>query len=155
MSMDGGASGADGGLERFVRAQEACYQAVLKELRAGHKRTHWMWFVFPQLRALGWSQTSKYYGISGIDEARAYLQHPLLSSRLVECVELVLSPPKLPLSQLLGRPDDKKFSSCVTLFAGVAPRGSVYHLALQERDDVCRDSRTQALLCGVGGGGDV
>jgi len=112
-----------------------------------------MWFVFPQLRALGWSRTSKYYGISGRDEAREYLEHPVLSSRLVECVELVLSHPTRPLLQLLGEPDDKKFSSCVTLFAAIAPGESVYHLALRERDDVRVDRRTQALLGATFDGG--
>ncbi|RYC10301.1 DUF1810 domain-containing protein [Ciceribacter ferrooxidans] len=109
-------------LERFVEAQAPVYSDVLRELRDGRKRTHWMWFIFPQLSGLGHSPMAQYYGIASLDEARAYLAHPLLGPRLTECVEAVLTHPERSANAIFGIPDDAKFRSCLTLFlaAGAA-----------------------------------
>ena len=104
-------------LERFVIAQAPVFETVLAELRAGRKRSHWMWFVFPQLTGLGRSSTAKFYGIGSLDEARAYLAHPLLGPRLDLCTRIVLASENRSLSAIFGSPDDLKFRSCMTLFS--------------------------------------
>jgi len=104
-------------LERFVTAQAPVFETVLAELRAGCKRSHWMWFVFPQLRGLGHSSTARFYGISSIEEARAYLAHPLLGPRLDLCTRIVVTSESSSLHAIFGSPDDMKFRSCVTLFS--------------------------------------
>jgi uncharacterized protein (DUF1810 family) len=104
-------------LERFVRAQEPVFAAALAELEAGRKRTHWMWFVFPQLRGLGRSSMAMLYGISGLDEADAYLAHPVLGSRLRACTRAVLAAGNRSVHDIFGSPDDLKFHSSMTLFA--------------------------------------
>jgi uncharacterized protein (DUF1810 family) len=104
-------------LERFVTAQEAVFAAVLAELKAGRKRSHWMWFVFPQLRGLGHSSMAAFYGIASLHEARAYLGHPLLGRRLDLCTQTVLDLENGSLHQIFGSPDDMKFQSSMTLFA--------------------------------------
>ncbi|MBE9608236.1 DUF1810 domain-containing protein [Chitinilyticum piscinae] len=132
-------------LERFVVAQEAYYATALAELRAGKKRSHWMWFVFPQLAGLGRSETARFYALSGREEAQAFLAHPLLGTRLLECTAAVLALPAPDLLQLFGRPDDLKFVSSMTLFAALSPPGSVFGQALQHCR-ACPDARTLALL---------
>ena len=112
-------------LARFLAAQETTYAAALDELRAGRKRTHWMWFVFPQMRGLGGSSTSLLYGIGSLEEARAYLRHPILGSRLAECTEAVLAADE-PLRDVFGSPDDMKFRSSMTLFSIADGAGSIY-----------------------------
>ncbi len=104
-------------LQRFVDAQETTVFDAMLELRAGRKRTHWMWFVFPQLRGLGQSQLAWHFGMQSVDEAVAYLAHPVLGTRLRECVELVLAVRGRTAHEIFGSPDDLKFKSCVTLFA--------------------------------------
>ena len=104
-------------LERFERAQEAVYACVRKELAAGQKRSHWMWFIFPQLEGLGNSATARAYAIRSLDEARAYLAHPLLGARLRECTQLVNALTGRTLEEVFGYPDDLKFRSAMTLFA--------------------------------------
>ena len=104
-------------LERFVSAQAPVIEQVRRELAAGQKRTHWMWFVFPQLRGLGRSATALHYGIGSAAEARAYLAHPVLGPRLVECTALVNQVHGKTALQIFGSPDDMKFRSCMTLFA--------------------------------------
>src|SRR5262252_8904102 len=104
-------------LQRFVAAQEPLFERVLSELRAGRKRTHWMWFIFPQLRGLGRSSMAEYYGISSLAEARAYLAHPILGPRLDLCIRAVLESKAVSLHAIFGSPDDMKFRSCATLFA--------------------------------------
>jgi uncharacterized protein (DUF1810 family) len=104
-------------LERFVTAQAPVFETVLAELRAGQKRSHWMWFIFPQLVGLGQSSTARFYGISSIHEARAYLAHPLLGPRLDLCTKMVLTSESPSLHAIFGSPDDVKFRSCVTLFS--------------------------------------
>src|SRR5207245_2076660 len=104
-------------LEHFVTAQAPVFETVLAELRAGRKRSHWMWFVFPQLVVLGQSSTARFYGIRSIDEARAYLAHPLLGPRLDLCTRIVLTSERSSFHAIFGSPDDMKFRSCVTLFS--------------------------------------
>jgi uncharacterized protein (DUF1810 family) len=104
-------------LSRFVHAQQPVYAQVLQELREGRKRSHWMWFIFPQLAGLGASETARFYAISSLLEAQAYLAHPLLGPRLRECTSAVLATDGKPLSTIFGYPDDLKFCSSMTLFA--------------------------------------
>lgn len=119
-------------LERFVEAQAAEYEQVMAELRAGYKRSHWIWFIFPQLKGLGHSPQSEYYGIGSLDEAAAYARHPLLGSRLVECTDLVNRVEGRTIRDILGSPDDMKFRSCVTLFARAAPDAKGFSAALDK-----------------------
>jgi uncharacterized protein (DUF1810 family) len=104
-------------LRRFVDAQDRVYDTVLAELRSGAKRSHWIWFVFPQLRGLGHTTTAQHYGISSIDEARAYLAHPVLGPRLRECTRLVAAIDGRSVDQIFGWPDNLKVRSSVTLFS--------------------------------------
>src|SRR3954468_10069453 len=108
-------------LDRFLSAQAPLYDDVLAELRAGRKRTHWMWFVSPQLRGLGMSPTAEFFGIASLEEARAYLAHPVLGPRLRECCALMLQVPERSAHEILGSPDDLKFRSCLTLFSLADP----------------------------------
>lgn len=117
-------------LERFVVAQEGVYERALAELRAGRKRSHWMWFVFPQLRGLGRSAQSAFYGIRGLDEARRYLAHPLLGPMLEVATRCVLEA-GVPPQEILGQLDGQKFVSCMTLFAQAAGSGSLFAQALR------------------------
>lgn len=107
-------------LERFVEAQKPVYEQVCAELRRGRKTGHWMWFIFPQIRGLGFSETSQYYAISSREEAKAYLEHPVLGPRLRECTGLVTSIAESSIDRILGYPDNLKFQSSMTLFAQAA-----------------------------------
>ena len=133
-------------LQRFVDAQAPVYDQVLHELTDGHKTSHWMWFVFPQIRGLGFSPMSVRYAISGRDEAAAYDAHPLLGPRLHECTALVNAVEAKTALQVLGPPDDLKFRSCVTLFAACAAEPAVFHEALEKFFGGKVDERTLALL---------
>lgn len=133
-------------LQRFVSAQETVWQQVLAELRSGHKRTHWMWFVFPQLQGLGHSAMARRYAISGLDEATAYLEHELLRSRLKTCCKIVNSLEGASVAQIFGHPDDLKFHSSMTLFAHVAGEQSPYQAALIKYFNGQEDAQTLRLL---------
>lgn len=133
-------------LQRFVDAQQRCYDQVLAELLAGAKRSHWMWFVFPQLAGLGMSAQSRHYAIRDLDEARAYLQHPVLGARLAECTDIVKRLEGVSAHQVFGSPDDSKLCSCMTLFALVSPTGSDYAAVLDRYFGGAHDRRTLALL---------
>lgn len=133
-------------LERFVRAQAPIYADALAELAAGCKQSHWMWFVFPQIEGLGFSETTKRYSIKSIDEARAYLAHPLLGARLLECTRTVLALDGRTATEVFGRPDDMKLQSSMTLFAAVSPVASVFSDVLEKYFEGQRDPRTVALL---------
>jgi uncharacterized protein (DUF1810 family) len=135
-------------LARFVRAQAPVYDDVVVELRGGRKRTHWMWFVFPQLAGLGSSPTAQRYAIASLDEARAYLAHPVLGPRLRECSALVLAATEPDAHRLFGSPDDLKFRSCMTLFARAAPQEPVFGECLERFFGGESDPRTVALLAG-------
>ena len=119
-------------LSRFVDAQAGVYGTVLAELRAGRKQTHWMWFIFPQLAALGRSPTAKFYGLAGLEEAREYLRHEVLGPRLLECTGLVNAVSGRSAHEIFGSPDDLKFRSCVTLFHHAAPKEAMFTEALQK-----------------------
>ncbi len=118
------------GLVRFVEAQAASYDDALAELTLGRKRSHWMWYVFPQLAGLGTSAMAQRYALASTDEARAYLAHPLLGPRLVAAAQAVLAHAGTPAQAILGSPDDLKLRSSATLFARVSPPGSVFHRLL-------------------------
>jgi uncharacterized protein (DUF1810 family) len=134
-------------LERFVAAQAPVYEDALAELRAGRKRSHWMWFVFPQLRGLGHSSMAERYGVASLAEARAYLAHPLLGPRLVACTRAVLAVEGRSLREVLGSPDDLKFGSCMTLFEVAAGASEVvFGEALVRWCGGRRDDRTLALI---------
>jgi uncharacterized protein (DUF1810 family) len=133
-------------LERFVRAQEPVMADVHRELQAGRKRTHWMWFVFPQLRALGRSSTAQRYGIASLAEARAYIAHPLLGPRLMECTGMVRAVRHRSAHEIFGSPDDLKFQSSMTLFAGARPEATVFADALRQYFEGKADQFTAELL---------
>ena len=117
-------------LDRFVEAQAGVHETALAELLAGRKRTHWMWFVFPQLAGLGSSPMAQRFGIASLAEARAYLAHPVLGARLVECAEALLAVEGRTAHEILGSPDDLKLRSSATLFAAAAPSGSPFERLL-------------------------
>jgi uncharacterized protein (DUF1810 family) len=133
-------------LERFVRAQRHDYSRALGELRSGEKRSHWMWYIFPQFRGLGFSSMSQRYAIGSVDEAKAFLRHPVLGPRLAECANAVLAVPDRSATEILGTPDDLKLRSCATLFAHVAPPGSVFERLLQRYWQGEPDRATVELL---------
>jgi uncharacterized protein (DUF1810 family) len=118
-------------LERFVTAQNPVYDRVVAELQAGRKRTHWMWFVFPQIAGLGHSFMAQRFAISSKAEAEAYLKHPALGPRLRECTRLVTLVAGKALEEIFGTPDDMKFCSCMTLFAHATPNNELYLNALR------------------------
>ncbi len=133
-------------LQRFVDAQNPVYQRVCAELRNGRKDSHWMWFIFPQLRRLGSSRLATAFGISSREEAEAYLDHPLLGPRLRECVQLVNLIDGRSIDQIFGYPDDLKFRSSMTLFAAVASDNQVFQNALLKYFAGEPDPRTMELL---------
>lgn len=135
------------GLERFVEAQAPVYPSALADLQRGSKRGHWMWFVFPQMRGLGRTATANFYGISGREEAEAYLAHSLLGPRLRECTGAVLTHAGRRLAeQMLGITDALKFKSCMTLFEAVADDPTLFAQALDAFYDGQRDGLTLDLL---------
>lgn len=133
-------------LSRFTTAQTSIYNSVLEELKSGRKRTHWIWYIFPQLDGLGHSTTSKHYAIRSIEEARQYLNHPVLGTRLLECAEAVLAIEGRPISEIFGYPDDLKLKSSMTLFAYVADPCSVFSRILDKYFNGERDTLTLQLL---------
>ena len=134
-------------LERFVTAQEPVFDTALAELRSGRKRSHWMWFVFPQLRGLGRSQAAQFYGLESLDEARAYLAHPVLGPRLELSTQAVLESGGASLNAIFGSPDDMKFRSSMTLFALAFPEAeSVFRQALGRWSAGQMDEQTLALV---------
>ena len=119
-------------LQRFVDAQEQVFDNVLAELQQGRKYGHWIWFIFPQLKGLGRSSTSEFYGISSLAEAEAYMEHPLLGPRLIQCTELVIAAETGHAEEIFGEVDAMKFRSCMTLFAQAAPANRVFTDALEK-----------------------
>ncbi len=133
-------------LQRFVTAQDPVYDRVLAELRRGRKASHWMWFVFPQVAGLGSSPTARHFAIRGADEARAYLAHPVLGPRLLECARALVSLPTSDPVEVLGSVDAQKLRSSMTLFAAVAPDEPVLREVLDRCFDGARDPLTLELL---------
>ena len=133
-------------LHRFVEVQQGTFAQAVSELEDGHKTSHWMWFVFPQLRGLGRSPMAIRFGIESLDEARAYLAHPLLGPRLKECVRLALRIDGRSITEIFGSPDDMKFRSCMTLFDCAVPDETLFAQALQKYFGGTPDARTLELL---------
>ncbi len=134
-------------LSRFLSAQERSYDTALAELKSGWKRSHWMWYVFPQIAGLGHSSTAQYYAIKSAEEARQYLAHPVLGKRLEECAEALLAVEGRSASQIFGYPDDLKLRSSMTLFAHVAEdAGTVFQRVLEKYYGGEPDRRTLKLL---------
>lgn len=134
--------------EHFVAAQDPVYAAVLAELRAGRKQTHWMWFIFPQLTALGRSPTALRYGIADLTEARAYLAHPVLGPRLVECSKIVSGIEGRTAYEIFSTPDDMKLRSSMTLFAHAAADAASFRRVLAKYYDGVEDPLTLGLIEG-------
>jgi len=133
-------------LNRFVQAQEHDYDQALGEIRAGRKRSHWMWYVFPQFTGLGSSPTSAHYAIKSVQEATAYLAHPVLGPRLLECADAALQIEGRSALEVFGSPDDMKLRSSATLFASVSAEGSVFHQIIDKYFGGEQDVRTIELL---------
>ena len=135
-------------LERFVQAQDGVYQRVCAELRRGRKTTHWMWFIFPQMRGLGRSATAVQYGIASLAEAQAYAAHPMLGARLRECCRILLDGPSADAHSIFGHPDDLKLRSGVTLFKRAAPEEAIFADVLEKFFAAQEDQATLTLLSG-------
>jgi uncharacterized protein (DUF1810 family) len=133
-------------LQRFLEAQAPVWDDVRSELAQARKRSHWMWFVFPQLAALGRSGTARFYGIGGAEEARAYLQHPVLGARLHECCALLLQSPGVSARDVFGEVDAMKLRSCLTLFEAVSPQTPIFQQCLDRYFSGERDPLTKELL---------
>jgi uncharacterized protein (DUF1810 family) len=137
-------------LARFTTAQEGIYHRALAEIRNGDKRSHWMWFIFPQIDGLGFSSTAKRYAIKSAEEARQYLAHPVLGPRLLECTEAALAVEGRSAFEIFGSPDDFKLKSCMTLFETVAGPDSVFGRVLDKYYQGQRDTRTLDILAALG-----
>lgn len=133
-------------LSRFVRAQERDYERALSEIECGQKRSHWMWYIFPQVHGLASSSTSNHFSIKSVGEARAYLDHPVLGPRLLACAAAVVDVESRSATEIFGSPDDLKLQSCATLFACVSPPGSVFDRLLGKYYRSGRDGKTLRIL---------
>jgi uncharacterized protein (DUF1810 family) len=133
-------------LSRFLKAQDGDYEHIVSEIKGGQKRTHWIWYIFPQLDGLAFSSMSKRYSIKSIEEAKEYLGHPVLGSRLLECAQAVIDVEGRSIAEIFGSPDDLKLRSCATLFASVLPSGSVFDRILEKYYRGVRDDKTLKLL---------
>jgi uncharacterized protein (DUF1810 family) len=140
------AGDVDYDLHRFIEAQNGIYEKALAELKAGRKRSHWMWFIFPQIAGLGTSSMAEKYAIRSAEEASSYLADPILGSRLLRCVEAILSIDARSAHDIMGSPDDLKLRSSMTLFAAVSDHGSPFHKAIDHFYDGKFDERTISLL---------
>lgn len=132
-------------LNRFIEAQNRDYDTALAEIRAGKKASHWMWYIFPQLKGLGRSSTSEYYGLSGIKEAQAYLSDPILKARLIEITDAVIAHKDKSAEEIFGGIDAKKLRSCMTLFSIAAPDTPVFDAVLEQFFDGKPDRNTLRL----------
>ena len=133
-------------LQRFITAQQNDYPVALAEIKQGRKRSHWMWYIFPQIAGLGFSETSRHYALKNLDEAQDYLNHPVLGDRLVEiCIELLKLPTNNP-TQIFGTPDDMKLRSCVTLFAALPNTYPVFQQVLAQFFNGEGDNKTLRLI---------
>lgn len=141
-----GATGDPYDLNRFVQAQKDDYARALSEVKSGRKRSHWMWYIFPQFDGLGFSATSRHYAIKSIEEANAYLGHSVLGPRLLECIKAALAVDGRSAYDIFGYPDDMKLRSCATLFAHVSPAGSVFHQLLDKYFQGDHDNKTLQLV---------
>lgn len=133
-------------LQRFIHAQEDSYETALAEIKGGRKRSHWMWYIFPQIKGLGYSETSKFYAIKDIEEAEDYLSHPVLGNRLIEICNALLALEGAHANQIFGSPDDLKLKSSMTLFSSIPNTNKVFQLILDEFYNGTKDSKTVELL---------
>lgn len=133
-------------LQRFLDAQERVYEKALAEIKRGRKQSHWMWFIFPQMKGLGISTMAQHYGIENLAEATTYLQHPVLGKRLVEICTALLQLPTADAHAVFGSPDDIKLRSCVTLFAAVPQSTAIFKQVLDKFFAGLRDNKTVQLL---------
>lgn len=133
-------------LEKFVEAQDATYQRALKEVRSGKKQSHWMWFIFPQIRGLGFSSISQRYSLTSLEEANAYLHHDVLGMRLIEITKALLDLKADDAYDIFGTPDDMKLRSCMTLFAEADRENKIFEQVLYKFFDGYKDQRTLQLL---------
>ncbi|WP_026260913.1 DUF1810 domain-containing protein [Spirosoma luteum] len=137
---------SDRELKRFLEAQSSDYNRALGEIRNGKKQSHWMWYIFPQIAGLGFSETAKFYALHNLEEARDYLAHPVLGSRLIEISQALLTIEGKTANQILGSPDDMKLHSCMTLFSRVEPANPVFKAVLDRYYGGNPDQRTLALV---------
>lgn len=137
---------SESGLTRFLEAQEQDYAIALKEIRKGRKISHWMWYIFPQLQGLGRSHYAHFYGLSGLKEAQAYLQHPVLGKRLLEISQALLSLQDTSAYEVMGSPDDMKLKSSMTLFVVLPETDTIFEKVLQKFYKGKKDRRTLELL---------
>lgn len=133
-------------LQRFIDAQEREYQQALGEIKNGRKHSHWIWYIFPQIDGLGFSETAKFYAIKNIDEAKAYLQHAVLGKRLVEISKCLLEINNKSAREIMGEPDDLKLRSCMTLFGSLENTDPVFQQVIDKFFNGEKDSRTTALI---------
>jgi uncharacterized protein (DUF1810 family) len=133
-------------LNRFVDAQKTDYQQALSEIKNGRKRSHWMWYIFPQIQGLGFSETSRYYGIKDAAEAAAYLAHPVLGSRLVDICEELLKLSSSNATSIFGSPDDVKLKSSMTLFAALPGANPVFQQVLDKFFNGTKDAKTLQII---------
>ena len=133
-------------LQRFITAQQNDYQIALTEIKQGRKRNHWIWYIFPQIAGLGYSETSKYYALKNIEEVQAYLNHPILGSRLIEICTELLKLPANNATQIFGTPDDLKLRSCATLFAALPNTNPVFQQVLDKFFNGEADKNTLKII---------
>ena len=133
-------------LERFIAAQKTAYDVALAEIKSGRKQSHWMWYIFPQLQGLGFSETAKYYGIKNKHEAEAFLQHPILGSRLIRICNSLLQLHTNNAHQVFGSPDDLKLKSSMTLFASLSNTNPVFQQVLNQFFNGEKDTKTLQIL---------
>jgi uncharacterized protein (DUF1810 family) len=140
---------ANESLDRFIEAQKPDYSIALAEIKQGRKRSHWMWYIFPQIRGLGFSETSTYYAIKDLDEAKQYLQHPVLGKRLIEISKALLENEENDATKIFGTPDDLKLRSSMTLFAAVPNADPVFQAVLNKFFEGKQDSKTLSIIEGA------
>lgn len=133
-------------LKRFIDAQESDYQKALSEIKNGKKRTHWMWYIFPQIQGLGFSEMARFYSIKDIQEAEAYLADPILGNRLIEISEALISLESRNAHQIFGSPDDLKLKSCMTLFSSLKNTNPVFQKVLDEFFNNSKDEKTLEII---------
>ena len=133
-------------LNRFIDAQESKFQNALKEIKNGRKQSHWMWFIFPQIAGLGFSETARFYAIKDIFEASLYLEHPVLGSRLIEISKALLESEGKTANQIFGNPDDLKLRSCMTLFSLIKNTNSIFETVLEKYFHGTKDFKTLQLI---------
>jgi uncharacterized protein (DUF1810 family) len=139
-------SDSTGSLNRFIEAQNDAYQEIVQELKKGKKLTHWMWYIFPQIAGLGFSSTARFFAIQNPGEAQAYLDHPVLGQRLLECTEIVLSLKDKSAVDIFGDIDAMKFKSSMTLFMSISGSDSVYRKAIEKYFEGKPDRKTLDIL---------